>query len=67
MRPPDLPIANTTAGFFIDLIEADLLALAGRREKLNRARNERQAQVALPIRADGHDILQYLNSPNLAN
>src|SRR3974377_1980109 len=39
----DLPVANATAGFLIDLIEADLLALPGRRKKLNRTRKERQS------------------------
>src|SRR5262249_33649568 len=53
----DLAIADAVARFPIDLVEADLLALAGSREKLNRAGHERKAQKTFPVRMRGHGAL----------
>jgi hypothetical protein len=51
-----LDIADAVAGVLVELVEADLLALAGGGVEGDRARDERQTQVALPVRAGGgHD------------
>jgi hypothetical protein len=47
------------AGLFIDLMEADFFPLGRRWKQRDRTRDERQLQVAFPIRARGHD-----NTPN---
>src|SRR6201987_24116 len=43
------------AGLFIDLMEADFFPLGRRWKQRDRTRDERQLQVAFPIRARGHD------------
>src|SRR5262249_5401025 len=53
----DPAIADAIAGLFIDLVETDLLALAGGGEKLDRAGHEGKTQKALPIGARGHEQL----------
>ena len=55
----DLAIPNAVAGFLIELMEADLLAFAGRRIKRDRAGDERQLQIAFPVRTRGHGTLLY--------
>ena len=56
----DLLVADTISSLFVDLMEADLFPLGGRRKQCNGAGNERQLQIAFPIRARGHDILSTL-------
>ena len=45
----DLLIFDPVAGVLVDLAEANLLALAGRGKKRDRAGDERQLQIAFPI------------------
>src|SRR4029079_5244426 len=51
----DLAVTDAVYGLRVDLVEADFLALAGRGEKLDRARNQRETKKTLPIRTRGHD------------
>src|SRR5207344_1306415 len=53
----DLAVADAVAGLGVDLVEADFLSLAGRGEKLDRARNQRETKKTLPIGTRGHDKL----------
>ena len=50
-----LHVTDAVAGVLVELIEADLLALARGGEKRDRAGDERKTKVALPVRARGHD------------
>src|SRR4029079_10005690 len=53
----DLAVADAVASLGVDLVEADFLALTGRGEKLDRARDQRQTKKTLPISTRGHDKL----------
>ena len=49
-----LPVLDPVASVLVDLVEADLLALAAGRIKCDGTRYERQLQIALPICARCH-------------
>src|SRR5262245_34289906 len=51
----DLAVFDPMTGLFVDLMEADFFALRGRGEERDRTRDQRQLEVALPIRAGCHD------------
>jgi hypothetical protein len=53
----DFPVAEAIAGLFIELMEADLFSLGSRRKQRDGARDERELEVAFPIRARGHESL----------
>jgi hypothetical protein len=53
----DLSIADAVPGFFVELVEADLFALGGRRIKSDRTRDKRKFEVAFPIRTRATAIL----------
>ena len=44
----DLPVLDAIAGIFVDLMEADLFSLGGRRKQRDGARDEGQLEVAFP-------------------
>ena len=50
-----LHITDAIAGVLVELVEPDLLALAGGGVERDWTRNERQAEVTFPVRAGGHD------------
>jgi hypothetical protein len=50
----DLAVLDAVAGGLVELMEADLLPLGRRREKRDRAGNERELEVALPISTRCH-------------
>jgi hypothetical protein len=52
-----LLVLDPVAGLLVQLMEADLLALGRGREQRDRARDQRQLEIAFPIRAWGHEIL----------
>ena len=52
-----LAVANTIAGLFVELVETDFFPLGSRRIKGDGTRDQRQLEVAFPIRTRGHDIL----------
>ena len=54
----DLAVLDAVAGILVELMEADFLALGGRRIQGDRTRYERQLQVALPVGTGRHDQLQ---------
>ena len=45
----DLPVSNAVAGLFVELMEADFLALRTRWEQRYGAGDKRQFEVLLPI------------------
>ena len=47
-------VADAVAGFFVELMEADFLALGCRRVERDRARNEGKLEITLPISTRGH-------------
>src|SRR5215475_13848403 len=51
----DLAVFDPMTGLFVDLMEADFFALRRRGEERDRTRDQRQLEVALPIRAGCHD------------
>ena len=55
----DLPVVDAIAGLFVELMEADLFALGRRRKKRDGAGDERELQVAFPVRAWGHGSTPY--------
>jgi hypothetical protein len=52
-----LAVFDAVARRFVDLIKADFLSLAARRKLSNRTRDERELQIAFPIRTRGHGLL----------
>ena len=59
----DLLVPDAIAGLLVELMEADLLPLGGRRKQRDRTGDEREFQVAFPVRARGHE--QFLTRDNL--
>ena len=56
----DLAIADAVAGVFVDLVERHALALRSRRIERNRAGNQGELEIALPIGAGCHaKLLRY--------
>jgi hypothetical protein len=49
-----LAVFDAVAGRLVDLMEADLLPLAAGRKQRHRTRDEREFQVAFPVRTWGH-------------
>ena len=47
-------LAQAVAGLAVDLVEVRLLGLAGRREERDRAGDERELEIAFPVRARRH-------------
>ena len=54
-----LAIPNAVTGLFVELMKTDLFALACRGIKRDRAGDERQLQIAFPIRTRGHGTHLY--------
>jgi hypothetical protein len=60
----DLLVFDPVTGVLVELVKADLFALAGRREKSDRTGDERQLQIAFPIGARGHEFYSGTESRN---
>jgi hypothetical protein len=58
----DLLVLDPIAGLFVDLMEADLLPLGGRRIEGDRTRGEGELDVAFPIRTRGHGLTPKRNN-----
>ena len=54
-----LLVSDAVAGLLVELMEADLLALRRRRVHGDRAGDERELQVAFPVRTRGHGLTPY--------
>ena len=52
-------LAQPVAGLLVDLAEGDALGTAGRGMQRDRARDERELEIALPIRTRRHDKLRW--------
>ena len=63
----DLAILDAMAGVLVELVEADLFALAGRGKERDRARDQGQLQIAFPIRTRGHGQLLDINTGDLTD
>ena len=61
----DQLLAQAIAGFLVDLAERDALGRCGGRIHRNRAGNQRELQVPLPIRTRRHDATPLSVSTNL--
>src|SRR5215467_3111353 len=51
----DLQVSDAMAGFSVELVEIDFLALRRRRIERDRTRDQREAKKSLPISAWGHE------------
>ena len=53
----NFPVADAIASLFVELVETDLFPLGSRWKQCDRARDERELEVAFPLRARGHELL----------
>ena len=60
-----LAVTYAIASLFVELIEADFLPLGCRRVEGDGTRDERQLEIAFPIRTRGHSTLLHTGQPNL--